>query len=229
MKNLLIIGGSVFTGRVFSIQASKSGLFNLHIVNRGNFPMEFARLTQYVCDRRSPRMIARLLPADITYDALIDFCAYNPGEIMSVIDALGHRVKQYIFFSSAGVYAQSDDFRAEDAPLLDIPEENNEPAAVYRRKKISLENELTNDCAKTGIKYTILRPTFIYGPYNYARRESYFIELIARKRAVPIPTDAAAQFILVYVMDVAQALMRCIGSSKAYDCTFNLAGEEAIT
>ena len=228
MKDVLVIGGSFFTGRVFSIQASKSGNFNLHVVNRGNFPMDLERVTQYKCNRHSPRMMARLVP-DIKYDALVDFCAYEPGDIKSVIDLLGGRIKQYIFFSTASVYAQSEDSLDENAPMIDLPEDSGDPALEYVSKKIKLEQELAEACKSAGIEYTILRPAFIYGPFNYAPRESFFIELIAKKYAVPVPVDAKARFNFVYVLDIAEALMKCIGDRRAYGGIFNMAGVETIT
>jgi len=228
MKNVLVIGGSVFTGRVFSIQSSKNGGFDLHVVNRGNYPMELEHVTTYKCNRHSPRMIARLVP-DITYDALVDFCAYEPGEIKSVIDALGSRIKQYIFFSTASVYVPTQGFVDENTPIISPPASDSDTVDDYVQNKIKLENELVEACEKSGIKYTILRPTFIYGPFNYAPRESYFIERIARKRPVPVPIDAQSRFNFVYVLDIAGALMACIGDERAYDSVFNLAGGETLT
>ena len=226
-KNVLVIGGSVFTGRVFSIKASKSGKFELHVVNRGNYPMEFPRVTQYKCSRHSPRMIARLVP-DITYDALVDFCAYNPGEISSVIDALSGRIKQYVLMSTAAVYAPSNRPVAETAPLLDISDKNA-PVAPDLRGKIELERELAEACDKAGIKYTILRPAFIYGPYNSVQNEAFFIEQIARRHVIAVPADATSRFNFVYVLDIADALLACIGDKRAYNEIFNLSGPETLT
>jgi len=228
MKNVLVIGGSVFTGRVFSILASRDGGFYLHVVNRGNFPMELERVAQYKCDRHSAQMIAELTP-DIGYDALVDFCAYNPGEISSVIGAIGGRVRQYIYISTASVYVPGNDFIGEGAPLLGLTQCGDDAAGGYIRGKIELERELAEAAGDAGIKYTILRPTFIYGPFNYAPREPYFIELIAKKHAVPVPIDATARFNFIYVIDIARALMACIGSEMAFDEAFNLAGAEPIT
>ena len=228
MKNVLVIGGSVFTGRVFSIQASRNGGFNLHVVNRGNHPMNLERVSLYKSDRHEPRKIADLIP-DISFDALIDFCAYNPGEISPVIDALGTRIKQYIYFSTASVYAPADGFLDENSAMLNISSSEKDVTTQYIWGKIGLERELIEACAKTGVNYTILRPTFIYGPFNYAPREPYFIEHIAKKEAVPAPTNASSRFNFVYVLDIAAALMACIGDEKASNEIFNLAEPEAIT
>lgn len=231
MKTVLVIGGSRFTGRVFSIFASKNGGFDLHVVNRGNYPMNLERVAQYKCDRRDAGMLPQIVP-DLPgrrYDALVDFCAYEPGEVQSVVDALGGRIKQYIFFSTASICAPCSGFADESAPVAQFPENVSDPVTEYLRKKAVLERELAEACAKAGISYTILRPTFIYGPFNYAPRESYFIELIAKGRAVPFPTDSTSRFNFVYVLDVAAALMACIGDERAYGEMFNLAGLEAVT
>ena len=228
MKDVLVIGGSLFIGRVFSILASRNGGFNLHVVNRGNHPMNLERVAQYKCDRHSPRLMANLVP-EIQYDALVDFCAYVPGEISPVIDALGDRVKQYIFISTASLYAANSDFLDEGSPLLETPDKGIDTISEYVNGKIELERELAGACGRKGVHFTILRPTFIYGPFNYAPREPYFIELIAKKRAVPVPVDATAQFNFVYALDIAGALMVCIGDKKAYNETFNLANNEVLT
>ena len=218
----------MFTGRVFSIQASRNGGFNLHVVNRGNFPMDLERVTQYKYDRHSLEDISALVP-DMTYDALVDFCAYNPGEIESIINAIGGRIKQYIFFSTASIYIPANGFLDEGAALVGLNAEDGNFINDYIRNKIRLEHELSQACAKSGVKYTILRPSFIYGPFNYAPRESYFIELITKKQPVPLLIDSPSRFSFVYVIDIAEALIKCIGAERAYDEAFNLAGGEAVT
>jgi nucleoside-diphosphate-sugar epimerase len=75
----------------------------------------------------------------------------------------------------------------------------------------------------------MLRPTFIYGPFNYARRESYFVELIARGHVVPVPADATARFNMVYVFDIARALELMIGDERAFNEVFNLSAPDEIT
>ena len=228
MKNVLVVGGSMFTGRVFSIKASRDGRFMLHVVNRGNYPMDLERVIQYKSDRHDMGKISSITQ-NIVYDAIVDFCAYEPGDIEPLIETLSGRVKQYIFFSTASVCVPGGGFLDESAPLINTLGNANDPTDAYIRNKILLEHELFRASEKAGICCTILRPTFIYGPFNYAPRESFFIELIAKKRAVPFPADASSRFNFVYVLDIAAALMECIGDEKSYGGIFNLAGTEAVT
>ena len=226
-KNVLVIGGSYFAGRVFSIHASKDDRLALHVVNRGRYTLNLPWVSEYKCDRHDVKTLSDMLP-DIYFDAVVDFCGYSPGEIELIINALSGRVGQYVFISTASIYSKTG-VKKEDDPVMEIEPETPDPISEYLYGKIHLERELKDTCAIMGIPYTIARPNFIYGPYNYAPRESYFIRQIVKGIPVPDPTDATAKFSMVYVLDVARALAIFTGNEKAYNEAFNLAGEEQVT
>mgnify|MGYP005806363985 CR=1 FL=1 len=229
MKQVLVIGGTYFAGRVFSILTSRENKVHLHVVNRGRYPLNnLNNVSQYVCDRHDTEKLAEVLPKDIVFDAVVDFCGYEPMDIANIIAALPGRIKQYIFISTSSVYEPGDgSMKSETDPMLhdfspDVVQE-------YILKKCLLELELRTECEKDGIPFTILRPAFIYGPFNYAPRESYFIQLIVEKKPVPVPTDATSKFSFVYVMDVSDIINLCIGNENAYNEVFNLAAPEQLT
>jgi len=228
MKRVLAIGGSAFAGRVFSIQASKNpDKIELHVVNRGQFPLELENVKEYKCDRHNPRLLAHLVK-ELEFDAVVDFCAYSPGDVSSLVSALQGKFKQYILFSACAVYVPfKSEPITEEGEVLSRSDGSNSSEMAYN--KLLLEKELIKGCQETGAHYTIFRPAFIYGPFNYTARESHYIELIARGHVVPYPVDATSRFSLVYVFDVARALMTAIGNEKAYDEIFNLAAPEIIT
>ncbi|MDR0905437.1 MAG: NAD-dependent epimerase/dehydratase family protein [Oscillospiraceae bacterium] len=218
MKRILIIGGSMFVGRVFSILASQSGEFEIHVVNRGRFPLgELPNVTEYKCDRHSVPVLQRVIP-NLPFDAVIDFCAEKRNDIAPVLAALASRVRQYIFISDAAAYDGSARKILFEGDVL-TPDNT----------KTTLEAELIKAAQRSDVRYTILRPAMIYGPLNYMPREPWFIEMIARRHTVPIPIDATASFNFVYVRDVARALMTIIGDERAYDAVYNLAGAESVT
>ena len=226
-KTILVIGGSAFVGRVFSIQISKKEEYELHVVNRGQFPLNLKNVREYKSDRHSPSMIAHLLPA-IEFDVIIDFCAYNPGEVSSLLEVLKGRFRHYIVLSTASVYEpEGKPVKTETDPVISRSEGGRVSDYIYN--KVLMEQETAVTCRKLGVPYTIFRPTFIYGPFNYAPRESWFVELIARGHVVPVPVDATARFNMVYVFDIARALELCIGSEKAFNQIFNLSAPEEIT
>lgn len=250
-KNVLIIGGSYFAGRVFSIYSSKRDKLALHVVNRGRYTLNLPGVCEYKCDRHDVETLSAILP-DIKFEAIVDFCAYNPDEIASIINALPGRMGHYIFIStsdvyvSAGVKKEGDPIvephktnsvldlnsvmRDEDAVRSSIVESKGaDRIAEYISNKVLLEYELKDACGSHKIPYTIVRPAFIYGPYNYAPRESYFIKHIVKGIPVPEPIDANAKFSMVYVADIASALETFVGDKKAYNQEFNLAGVEQVT
>ena len=58
-------------------------------------------------------------------------------------------------------------------------------------------------------------PAYVYGPYNYAPRESFYFDLWRQKKPIPVPIDSYARFQFVYVKDIARIIMKCIGNEKA--------------
>jgi nucleoside-diphosphate-sugar epimerase len=224
-KKILIIGGSYFAGRVFNMLASARDDREMFVVNRGKYALNKPHVTEFVCDRHDTQRLAELLPP-IEFDALIDFCAYQPGEIAQLTEALGARIGQYIYISTSSIYEPSSGLKTEDSPLATAL--GDDPISLYVAQKLQLEAECLAACASIAVPYTIFRPSFIYGPYNYAPRESWFIEKIVHGQPVPIPTDATAQFSFLYVTDMARALLAAAANANAYNQTFNLAAPEAI-
>ncbi len=227
-KQVMVIGGSYFAGRVFSILSSRGEDFHLHVVNRGRFPLNLPNITEYKCDRHDEETLKNLFPEDLVFDAVVDYCAYEPLDISTIFDMLPGKFKQYIVFSTASVYdqTQSRPKTEEDGYSTNFPDD---AVGQYMFKKCLLEIELEQEAEKAGIPFTILRPTYIYGPYNYAPRESYYVQRIMQGLAVPVPKDSKSTFNFVYVTDTADAARLCIGDERAYNMVFNLACGENIS
>ena len=224
-RKILIIGGTYFAGRVFAMLASRNAGFELTFVNRGRYSMgHLPNVTEYRADRHDPAAL-QALPAG-EYDAIVDFCAYAPGEIRTVLENLGGRFGKYIYLSTADVYDRSTPAPwTEDSPVVSAQPAGPAGESVYN--KMLLEAECRSECEKRGIASVILRPSFIYGPYNYAPRESFYVQKICRGEAIPHPVDARSQFQFVYVKDVALAIIACI--DRECRGAYNLAAPEIIT
>ena len=225
MRHILVLGGSYFTGRVFVMYAFGEADIQLHVVNRGRFPLNLERVSEYRCDRHAPETLPSLLPREVRFDAVVDFCAYSPGDVAGILRALDGRIGRYILFSTASLYRPELPFPDEDAPLR----EEFPPGQVgdYLRGKKALERELAGGCG-AGLPWDILRPAYIYGPYNYALRESWLIRQILRGEPVPFPMDAVGQWSFVYVDDVAKALLRLLCTRPAGGRVYNLAAPERV-
>lgn len=216
---ILVIGGSYFLGRVFIIQASK--LHDITVVNRGRYSLDEFGVRQIKSDRKDSLIWQKI---NDEYDAIIDFCAYEKKDISTVLNNLSGKVNQYIFISTVDVYKRGlRQINDETAPF----ETRAIPGSLgdYISGKTALEHELISECGSKNIKYTILRPSIIYGPFNYAPRESAFIQLAVQDGILPHVTDAEGRFQFVYVKDVVDAVLKCIKNKNAYNTAYNICGE----
>jgi 2'-hydroxyisoflavone reductase len=228
MKNVLVIGGSYFVGRVFVEEISKIPDYAIYVMNRGKVPINIKGVTEIKCDRHNTEAMCEVMPS-MEWSAVVDFCAYTHEDIAMMFSALpSHAISQYIFISTASIYEKTNDLPiGEGAAILTGPQEG--PHGDYAYNKYLAEEELKRRCSEDNIPWTILRPAFIYGKYNYAPRESYFFDLIKEKETIIIPDNELALFTFVSVWDVARAIIACIGNKNAFTKAFNLSGEELIS
>ena len=99
-QRILVLGGSYFAGRVFTMVAHPT--CDLTLLNRGRYSMDRYPVKEIHCDRHDAAALGNLPPAD--YDAVVDFCAYNPGDIRSFADGARITFKKYVYISTADVY-----------------------------------------------------------------------------------------------------------------------------
>ena len=225
-KKILVIGGSYFYGRVFVMEAAREqNKYHITVLNRGTYSMEEFGVTQITGDRHDSAVYAM---CDGDYDAVIDFCAYSPGDVETVIRGVGGRVGQYILISTVDVYERGSGIIKTENHALESRTFAGE-AGAYIAGKVALEKEVRKVCGDRGIPYTILRPAILYGPYNYAPRESAYIQMMVVNHVLPHFTDADGSFQFVYVKDAAHAVLRVIGNDTAYGQAYNLCQDEIVT
>ena len=226
MSKILVIGGSYFTGRVFVMVASAAG-DELTLINRGRYSMShYQNVKEFRCDRHDAGALAAL-PLDEEYDAVVDFCAYTPDDAKTLFESLPCRFRQYIVLTTADVYVRTGGVRDEDTPLL-TKQDTADQVDDYIYNKRMLEDAVRECAAAKDVRFTILRPAFIYGPYNYAPRENFYFKKIYQNEPLPLPANGGGQFQMVYVKDVANAVRLCFGNEKAYDEAFNLAAPDVL-
>jgi 2'-hydroxyisoflavone reductase len=246
MKRALVIGGSYFVGRVFVEELLKIGGYEIHVLNRGNIPIRKEGVNEHKGDRHDLARLKEALPP-LPWDAVVDFCAYKPEDVENLLAALkdknagdegknrspagaGGIAGQYIYISTASVYGKTDDLPVrEDAPKLYGPQPELGAFADYAFDKLRTEVALEAGCSAEGVPFTILRPAFIYGKYNYAPRESYFFDLALKDDTVVVPEEKLALFSFVSVWDVARIAIRCMGNEKTHGRAFNLAAVDLVS
>lgn len=223
--NLLVIGGSYFYGRVFVMEAVReySGC-QITVLNRGTYSMKEFGVSQITGDRHEPSVLAQ---CEQDYDAVIDFCAYETGDVKTVVEGIAGKIGQYILISTVDVYERGSGVIKTEEHALEHRSFAGDTGA-YIAGKVALEEELQRVCMDRKIPYTIFRPAILYGPYNYAPRESVYIKMMLLNHALPHFTDSDGQFQFVYVKDAARAVLRAIGNERAYGKSYNLCSDEMI-
>lgn len=220
---ILVIGGSYFYGRVFVVLAAKE--HDVTVINRGTYSMEALGVKQIRGDRKDERLWKGIRE---DYDVIVDFCAYEKGDIAKVLRNIPGRVCQYILISTVDVYERGIKGLKDEKTSLETRSFPGE-AGSYIAGKVALEREIAEECGARGIHYTVLRPAILYGPYNYAPRESAYIQIMLQNHILPHITDATGVFQFVYVKDAAEAILKCLLNDSAYGQAYNLCQDEILT
>lgn len=161
------------------------------------------------------------------YDAIVDFMLYSTEEFREKSKVYLGSTDQYMFLSSARVYADSKSPITEKSPrLLDVCKDIDYlKTDEYALAKARSENILFDS---NGGNWTIIRP---YITYNVERLQLGAIEKdvwlyrALNSRSVPLPQDVAQnQTTMTYGGDVAQAIGTLVGNKRAYGEVFNLTG-----
>ncbi|MBR1701763.1 MAG: DUF4125 family protein [Lachnospiraceae bacterium] len=239
--NILVIGGSYFLGKAFVEMAAD--VHTVTVLNRGTRQAVWKRgnaVPELHADRHDKMRLQELLGAEDQkmqqsaeaehgkqYDAVVDFCAYQPGDIRTIVEVLGDRIKQYIFVSTCDVYRRGLGTELDESGAFETRDFGGD-AGAYILGKAALEQELTACAQEYGFADTSVRPVIIYGPDNYAPRESMFFTWILRAGQVVYPKDADGFFQMVYVKDVARILLQLCGREEAYHQAFNLCGDDIM-
>ncbi len=224
--NILVIGGSYFYGRVFVMEAVREhSEYHITVLNRGTYSMEEFGVSQIRGDRHDADVYKE---CQGNYDAVVDFCAYEAGDVSCVIENLAGRIGQYILISTVDAYVRDGGTVRTEADALGHRRFAGE-AGAYIAGKVAVEEELKQSCDERNISYTVLRPAILYGPYNYAPRESAYIQMMLMNHALPHFIDADGRFQFVYVKDAAQAVLKVLGNAKAFGQSYNLCQDETVT
>jgi 2'-hydroxyisoflavone reductase len=182
---ILIIGGTAFVGRHITQAALDAG-HEVSLFHRGETGAGlFAQATHLSGDRNQD--LSAL--ANRRFDATIDVCAFFPRQVRSLAAALDGRGGRYVFISSMSVYSDAvPRHYDETAPLAEIsdPDATDITVANYGGLKVACEHASVE---LFGPDTTIIRPTYVIGPYDRSYRFDYWVDRLATGGTVLAPGD----------------------------------------
>lgn len=137
------------------------------------------------------------------------------GTHNAIAAAKANKIKHFIYVSSLStITGQGDQFAvAEDAPLRYCGE-------AYADSKIDAEKLVMQEAARSDINVTIIRPGFIYGPYERAWMPR-LIQSITEGKAALID-GGKKETNVVYIENLCRAINAAILLPRAYGQVYNI-------
>jgi nucleoside-diphosphate-sugar epimerase len=136
--------------------------------------------------------------------------------VVSAVNGHAGRVQRVVHISSiaaAGPALREKPAREEDEP---------QPVSEYGKSKLAGEMEVRDHCRAD---YVILRPPPVYGP-----RDAELLRLFRAVKTHLLPRLSGAQALsLVFVRDLAEAVVTCLTHGAAAGRTYFVASREVVT
>ncbi len=223
---VLVIGGTQFVGRAvveaFLARGDEVTLFHRGRTNRDLF----AGAQHVLGDRDSDADLERITG---DFDVTFDSSAYIPRHVRQLARALGGRGGHYIHVSSISVYApRASTLDTEDAPVVSLedPFAESVTPSTYGGLKYLCEVATHAGFGRggpswSGAEPTIIRPSYVAGPFDHTYRFTWWVERIARGGQVLAPGPRSNAFQVIDVRDLADFV---VARALQGGGTYHLAG-----
>lgn len=212
---ILIMGGTRFIGVYLTKELVEQG-HEVVLFNRGNKPAPIDGITQIHGDRKDANQLKEKLATE-NFDAIFDNNSRELSDTQPLVEIFNDKVKHFIYVSSAGVYLKSDQ----------MPHIEGDKVDPNSRHKGKFETE--SYLEKSGIPWTSIRPTYIYGPQNYNDLEAWFFDRIVRNRPIPIPGNGLHFTQFGHVQDLVKGMVAVLENEQAIKQIYNISGERYVT
>jgi nucleoside-diphosphate-sugar epimerase len=165
------------------------------------------------------------------WDVIIDFMSYSTATFKRRVEHLLNATDQYVYLSSARVYANSEEPITESSPrLLDVTTDNAYISTdEYALKKARQENVLFNSNKNN---WTIIRPYITYSEkklqLGVLEKEAWLYRAL-HNRPIVFSADINSKITtLTYGLDVAKGINAIIGKERAFGEAFHITSEDTI-
>ena len=185
----------------------------------------------YICgNAHNEDFIADLLQHD--WDVIVDFMVYDTDEISKRVNSFLAAAEQYVFLSSARVYADSELPLTEKSPrILDVCQDRTYLAThEYALAKARQENLLFNNSRQN---WTIVRPYITFSEYRLQlgvlEKEEWLYRALHGRPIVFSQDIASRRTTLTYGHDVSRGIAALLGQATAHGEAFHITTDETHT
>lgn len=230
MRNILVLGGTGVIGSYF-VQLITENDNNIKAYVTSRYERQSSVNIEYIRgDAKDNDFLAQLLAKK--WDAIVDFMVYSTPIFKQRIFKFLDSTDQYVFISSARVYADSENpLNESSARLVDSSTDLKFLATdEYSLAKARQEDILTTSDRKN---WTIVRPYITYSEQRLQlgvlEKEEWLYRAL-KGRTIIFSTEIASKFTtMTHGYDVAKAILAIIMSSKSLGKTFQVTQNRSIT
>jgi nucleoside-diphosphate-sugar epimerase len=213
---ILVMGGTRFIG-IYLTQLLVEQGHEVVLFNRGNRPVPSLQgVGQIIGDRTDATQLKAKLSQE-KFDVIFDNNGRELTDTQPLAEIFQDHLQHFVYMSSAGVYLKSDQLPHVEGDAVD-------PKSRHLGK-----HETEAYLGQSGLPFTSIRPTYIYGPRNYNELESWFFDRIVRDRPIPIPGNGLHITQLGHVKDLAVAMTQVLGNQRAVGQIYNISGDRFVT
>ncbi len=222
---VLFIGGTGNISEPVSKLAIKKGI-DLYHLNRGNRPV-VKGVNNLIADVKNIALIKKVLSGQ-KWDAVVNWVAFSPEDILRDIELFEGNTEQYIFISSASVYQKPpvNYIITESTPLKN-------PFWEYSRNKIACEDMLMTVYRERGFPVTIVRPSHTYStviPVTLAGWDEYtVVDRIKKGLQIVVQGDGTSLWTLTHADDFAKGFAGLLGNQHAIGESFHITSDEVLS
>lgn len=236
MNHIVVTGANGFVGRAVCRLALASGHTVTALVRRKGECTPGVR--EWVFEAPDFDGLIAAWPGDLKADCLVHLAArvhvmcdesddpeaaFNATNVVGTLRVAGaaraHGVQRIVFASSIKALGE----RNAGAPLAE--DVTPEPQDAYGGSKLRAERQLVQFGKSTGLDVVIVRTPLVYGPDV---RANFLRMMDAVSQGMPLPFGAiTARRSLVYVDNLADALLRCATDPRAANDCFHVADDDA--
>lgn len=225
---ILILGGTGAMGRPLVQMLSQKN--TVYVTSRSSH--KSTDTVKYLQGDAKDRIFLKNTLSSQHWDAVVDFMVHDEKELREVFPVFLDNTDQYIFISSARVYAESDKPITEETPrLLDVSDDTEYlKTAEYALAKAREENLLLN-FNKTN--YTIIRPSITYNTYRLQlgvlEKENWLYRAL-HGRTIVFSEDINDKLTTMTLGDdVARGIASVVGQKEALGEIFHITYNQSLS
>lgn len=162
---------------------------------------------------------------DETFDVVVNFIGYHPDDVTADVARFAGRTGQYVFVSTASVYARP-------APLLPVDESAARRAGAfdYPRLKLECEEVLERAYRREGFPAAIVRPAHVYDEQVLPLLAGWtVVDRWRRGRPAVVHGDGTSLWNLMHARDFARALTGVLGDDRLTGSSLHITSDEVLT